>query len=83
MPWWVQVPSTTPASQAGLLHGTNHEVPAFRWWDKGLGRLLVTNRPPDAALVEQRISNDDGLLAHDGVAIGTMFSGTHRPGCSS
>jgi uncharacterized membrane protein YvlD (DUF360 family) len=75
VPWWVQVPSTTPASQAGLLHGTNHQVPGFRWWDKGLGRLLVTNRPPDAALVEQRISNADGLLAHDGVAIGTMFSG--------
>ncbi|GHS86409.1 membrane protein [Actinomycetota bacterium] len=73
--WWARVPCTTPASQAGLLHGDSSRIPAFRWWDRGLGRLVVTNHPDDAALVEQRISTGEGLLAHGGVAISTMFSG--------
>lgn len=72
--WWARVPSTTPASQAALLHGDS-PIPAFRWWDKDLGRLVVSNRPADAAAVERRISDGKGLLASNGVAVGTMFSG--------
>ena len=74
-PWWVPVPSTTPSVQAGLLYGSGRQVPAFRWWDKGLGRLVVTNRPQDAAAIESRLSDGNGLLAHGGAAISTMFSG--------
>lgn len=73
--WWVGVPSTTPASQAGLLHGTNDGIPAFRWYEKGAGRLVVTNRPADAALVEGRVSDGRGLCSDGGVSISTMFSG--------
>ncbi|GAA3216187.1 alkaline phosphatase family protein [Oerskovia jenensis] len=73
--WWARVPSTTPASQAGLLHGTSEHVPAFRWWDRAQGRLVVTNRPADAAQVEALSSDGRGLLADDGVAVSTMFSG--------
>lgn len=73
--WWARVPATTPASQAGLLHGDSSGVPSFRWWDKELGRLVVTNHPADAALVESRMTTGDGLLAPDGAAISTMFSG--------
>lgn len=74
-PWWSRVPCTTPASQAGLLHGDSSTVPAFRWWDRELGRLVVTNHPDDAALVEQRTSDGRGLLADGGAAVSTMFSG--------
>ncbi|UZN03680.1 alkaline phosphatase family protein [Cellulomonas sp. S1-8] len=74
-PWWVRVPSTTPASQAGLLHGCNDGIPAFRWYDPELGRLVVANRPADAALIEQRLSDGAGLLAEGGVSIGNLFSG--------
>jgi hypothetical protein len=73
--WWAQVPSTTPASQAGLLHRDAEHVPAFRWWDRELERLVVTNRPADAALVEARMCTGRGLLAGGGVAVSTMFSG--------
>lgn len=76
--WWVRVPSTTPASQAGLLHGRTDPIPAFRWWDRSLGRMVVTNHPVDAALVEERLSDGKGLLAFDGVAISTMFTGDAR-----
>ncbi|MDO8107540.1 alkaline phosphatase family protein [Isoptericola sp. b441] len=73
--WWSRVPSTTPAAQAGLLHGTNDGIPAFRWYDKAAGRLVVTNHPTDAALVEKRLSDGRGLLAGGGAAVSTMFSG--------
>lgn len=74
-PWWSRVPATTPASQAALLHGDSDGIPAFRWWDRDLGRLVVTNHPADAALVESTLPTEDCLLAPDGAAISTMFSG--------
>jgi hypothetical protein len=73
--WWARVPSTTPVSQAGLLHGRNDEIPAFRWYEKESGRLLVANRPADAAVIEARISDGHGLLADGGVSVSNIFSG--------
>ena len=73
--WTARVPSTTPVSQAGLLHGSTENIPAFRWWDRELGRMLVANKPADAATIEARISNGRGLLADDGVSISNLFSG--------
>ena len=73
--WRASVPSTTPVSQAGILHGCNDDMPAFRWYEKDLGRLVVSNHPPDAALIESRISNGQGLLADKGVSISNLFSG--------
>jgi uncharacterized membrane protein YvlD (DUF360 family) len=73
--WYAQLPATTPASQAGLLHGASDQVPAFRWYEKESGRLVVTNHPRDSALVEKRLSNGRGLLADDGVSISNVFSG--------
>ena len=73
--WTARVPSTTPVSQAGLLHGNNDGIPAFRWFDREAGRLLVANRPEDAAIIEARISNGRGLLADDGVSVSNLFSG--------
>ncbi|HEY0815196.1 MAG TPA: alkaline phosphatase family protein [Pseudonocardia sp.] len=74
-PWWARVPSTTPASQAALLHGTNDGIPAFRWYEKSTGRLLVANRPSDAAEIEVRLSNGRGLLADGGVSVSNIFTG--------
>ena len=73
--WTPQMPCTTPASQLGILHGTVAAVPAFRWYDRGLDRVLVTNRPADARLVEERASDGRGLLCEDGVSISNLFSG--------
>jgi hypothetical protein len=73
--WRSRVPSTTPVAQAGLLHGTSHNMPAFRWYEKDSGRLLVANHPPDAAEIESRITNGRGLLADEGVSISNLFSG--------
>jgi uncharacterized membrane protein YvlD (DUF360 family) len=73
--WRVTVPTTTPVSQAGILLGNNHGVPAFRWWDRELGRMLVANSPPDAAIIEKRLSDGHGLLADDGASVGNIFTG--------
>lgn len=73
--WVARVPSTTPVSQAGILHGNNDEIPAFRWYDRELGRMLVANRPADATVIESRVSDGNGLLADDGVSISNLFSG--------
>ena len=58
-PWECQLPSQTSASQAGILLGANDGIPAFRWFEKETGRLLVSNRPADATEIERRLSNGD------------------------
>ena len=73
--WITALPSTTPVSQAGILHGNNDNIPAFRWFEKRRGELVVANHPPDAALIESRVSDGRGLLADDGVSISNLFSG--------
>ena len=74
-PWECQLPSQTSASQAGILLGSNDGIPAFRWYEKAAGRLMVSNRPADAAEIEARLSTGNGLLAGGGVSIGNLFSG--------
>ncbi|MFI7539909.1 alkaline phosphatase family protein [Actinoplanes sp. NPDC049599] len=73
--WHTGLPSTTPAAQAGILHGASRQIPAFRWYEKDTGRLMVSNRPRDAAMIEPRLSDGRGLLRDGGVSIGNAFSG--------
>jgi uncharacterized membrane protein YvlD (DUF360 family) len=74
-PWSVLLPSQTSASQAGILHGNNDDIPAFRWYEKETGRLLVSNRPADAAEIERRVSTGTGLLVHGGSSVTNLVSG--------
>jgi uncharacterized membrane protein YvlD (DUF360 family) len=73
--WHTQVPSTTPASQAGILFGNNDGIPAFRWYEKDSKKLIVANQTSGAHLIESRLSNGKGLLADGGVSVGNLFSG--------
>ncbi len=73
--WEALLPPTTPASQAGILHGNNDGIPAFRWYEKEADRIMVANHPLDAAIVATRISNGEGLLSNDGASVGNLFSG--------
>jgi uncharacterized membrane protein YvlD (DUF360 family) len=73
--WTPRLPATTPASQLGILHGRIDGIPAFRWYDRELGRVLVANRRTDAEVIEQRASNGQGLLAGGGVSVSNLFSG--------
>lgn len=73
--WHTGLPSTTPASQAGILHGASRQIPGFRWFEKDTGKLMVSNRPRDAAVIEPRLSDGRGLLRDGGVSIGNAFGG--------
>jgi uncharacterized membrane protein YvlD (DUF360 family) len=73
--WETDWSSQTGACQAGLLHGDNHDMPAFRWWEKDRGKPIVTNHPRDAAELERRHSNGRGLLHEDGASRANILSG--------
>lgn len=77
-PWLAMVPATTPASQAGIMHGHNDEIPGFRWYQKKERRLLVANHSGDAAEMVRRQSDGRGLLAPHGVSIGNLMTGDAR-----
>jgi len=74
-PWHPLLPAVTPASQAGILHGDNNDIPGFRWLDKESGRVLVANTPEGAAKILARASDGRGLLADDGASIGNLVTG--------
>jgi uncharacterized membrane protein YvlD (DUF360 family) len=74
-PWTTGWSSQTGASQAGILLGSNADMPAFRWYEKDTGRMFVSNRPRHAAELERRLSNGAGLLHADGASRGNIFTG--------
>lgn len=77
-PWRTDWSSQTGASQLGILHGSNHDIPAFRWYEKDSGRIMVSNRPASAAVLQRRAirrTGDGGLLTLDGASRGNLFSG--------
>jgi uncharacterized membrane protein YvlD (DUF360 family) len=73
--WETDWSSQTGACQAGLLHGDNDDMPAFRWWEKDRGAPIVTNHPKDAMELERRHSNGRGLLFADGASRANILSG--------
>ena len=72
--WDCGVPSQTSSSHAGILWGDSFDIPAFRWFEKENGRLIVSSRTADAAAIERRIRGEAGLLI-DGSSLCNMFSG--------
>jgi uncharacterized membrane protein YvlD (DUF360 family) len=73
--WETDWSSQTGACQAGLLHGSNEDMPAFRWWEKDRGAAIVTNNPRDAEEIERRHSDGRGLLHADGASRANILSG--------
>ncbi|MEV0169925.1 alkaline phosphatase family protein [Streptomyces sp. NPDC050803] len=76
--WRTDWSSQTGASQLGILHGSNHDIPAFRWYEKENREVMVCNRPTSAAELQRRAvrhTGDGGLLTVDGASRGNLFSG--------
>ncbi len=74
--WETDLSSQTGASQAGILHGNNNDIPAFRWVEKSNNnRIMVSTGLSDAPLIEDRISDGKGLLAIHGASRSNLFSG--------
>ncbi|MFE3763496.1 phage holin family protein [Streptomyces sp. NPDC059104] len=76
--WRTDWSSQTGASQLGILHGSNFDVPAFRWYEKDTREVMVCNRPTSAAELQRRAverTADGGLLTLDGASRGNLFGG--------
>jgi uncharacterized membrane protein YvlD (DUF360 family) len=73
--WETDWSSQTGAAQTGLLLGSNEDIPAFRWWDKELGRTVASSAPKDVVAIESRLSTGRGLLHADGASRSNMYSG--------
>ena len=74
--WETDLSSQTGASQAGILHGNNEGIVAFRWIEKGNGNQMMQcsgiSKVPE---LEQRISDGNGLLVDNGASRSNLFSG--------
>ena len=73
--WETDFSSQTGAMQSGILLGDNTDIPAYRWWDRQQGKMIMSGLPKDAQAIEARLSNGRGLCSHGGASRGNMFSG--------
>jgi len=73
--WETDLSSQTGASQAGILLGSNENIPAFRWVEKEKGTLIACSAPADCAELERRHATGIGLLVNGGSSRGNLLSG--------
>jgi uncharacterized membrane protein YvlD (DUF360 family) len=73
--WEPDLSSQTGASQAGILLGSNENIPAFRWVEKETGTMMTCSAPADCARIEQEHANGQGLLMDGGSSRGNLLSG--------
>ena len=77
--WETDLSSQTGASQAGILHGNNTDIVAYRWVDKkNHNKVMSCGSFSDVASMEKKISNHDGLLKHNGAGRCNLFSGDSK-----
>jgi uncharacterized membrane protein YvlD (DUF360 family) len=71
--WEPDLSSQTGASQAGILLGSNEDIPAFRWVDKESGRVIACSGPQDCAEIEAAHATGIGLLVNGGSSRGNLL----------
>ncbi len=73
--WEPDLSSQTGASQAGILLGSNENIPAFRWVEKENGRTIACSGPADCEEIERIHATGIGLLVNGGSSRGNLLSG--------
>ena len=68
-------PTSTPAFQAGLLYGVDHDIPGYTWFDKRRGREVRMDRGYDARHLEEELARTGTPLLHGGSVYCSIFSG--------
>lgn len=76
--WRCGLPSTTPASQAGILYGNNWDIPGFRWYDKTTGDSIMCKMPGTVRAIQDRIAAGRPGLLRGGSSYTNMFDGDAR-----
>jgi hypothetical protein len=59
--WFCGLPAATPYCQAGIFHGENAGIPAFRFYDKTLRRVITCNAPDGVQYIRDRIHSPGAL----------------------
>ncbi len=59
--WFSGLPSATPYCQAGIFYGENAGIPAFRFYDKLLRRVITCNAPEGVQYIHDRITAPGAL----------------------
>ena len=59
--WFCGLPSATPYCQAGIFHGENGGIPAFRFYDKAARRVVTCNAPEGVQYIRDRIHTPGAL----------------------
>ncbi len=59
--WFCGLPSATPYCQAGIFHGENGGIPAFRFYDKPAGKVVTCNAPDGVQYIRDRITSPGAL----------------------
>ena len=74
--WETDLSSQTGASQAGILHGNNEDITAFRWIEKeNDNQVMQCSGVTKVKILEERISDGNGLLVENGASRSNLFSG--------
>ena len=73
--WETDTSSQTSAGQAGILHGDNSNIPAFRWYDKSQGVVISSSDTNILPVLEKEHSDGNGLLVDNGTSRGNLLSG--------
>jgi hypothetical protein len=59
--WFCGLPSATPYCQAGMFHGENDGIPAFRFYDKAARKVITCNAPHGVQYIRDRIHSPGAL----------------------
>ena len=59
--WFCGLPAATPYCQAGIFHGENDGIPAFRFYDKAARRVVTCNAPEGVQYIRDRIHSPGAL----------------------
>ena len=59
--WFCGLPAATPYCQAGIFHGENDGIPAFRFYDKEARRVVTCNAPEGVQYIRDRIHSPGAL----------------------
>ena len=74
--WGTDLSSQTGASQAGILHGNNEDITSFRWIEKeNDNQVMQCSGVTKVKILEERISDGNGLLVENGASRSNLFSG--------
>lgn len=73
--WETDTSSQTSAGQAGILHGNNSNIPAFRWYDKSQQAIVSSSDTKVLPVLEKEHSDGNGLLVNNGTSRGNLLSG--------